>query len=180
MDLRRAIFIAAVTLPVAAVPATAQLQQPGPNPFDRPPAANPFDQPPQQEPPCIKDFTVLRDKAEKLAVAVMAAQKRKAPLPEACKLLTAFAASQDKLLTFTKTKQAECGIPPQLIQDISAGHANVVKARSNVCNAAAQPQRSAGPSLSDALGGGIPDASNIKPGRGTFDTLTGTPLGTAK
>jgi hypothetical protein len=46
---------------------------------------------------------------------------------------------------------------------------------------AAQPQRPAGPSLSDALGGPIPDSSNIKTGRGTFDTLTGTPLGnTAK
>ena len=181
MNLRRALFIAAIVLlPAAAVPAVAQLQ---PNPFDRPPAASPFYQPPQQqqEPPCMKDFVVLRDKAEKLAGEVMAAQKRKVPLSEACRLLTAFAVSQDKLLIFAKTKQVSCGIPQQLIQNISTGHANVVKARTNVCNMAAQPQRPAGPSLSDALGGGIPDPSNIKTARGTFDPLTGTPLGnTAK
>jgi hypothetical protein len=50
-------------------------------------------------------------------------------------------------------------------------------ARTNVCLMAAQPQRPAGPSLSDALGAPITDSSNIKTGRGTFDTLTGTPLG---
>ncbi len=35
----------------------------------------------------------------------------------------------------------------------------------------------AGPTLSDALTAPVTDASNIKTGRGTFDTLTGTPLG---
>lgn len=182
MNLRRALFIAAFVLPTAAVPVFAQVR-PGPapaNPFDQP-AVNPFDQPPQQqgEPPCMKDFTKLRDDAEKHAAAVMAAQKAKVPLPEACKVLSAFAASQDRFLAFAKKNQTTCGIPPQLIQQISIGHANVTKARTRVCQMAAAPQRPAGPSLSDALGGPIPDASNIKTGRGTgtFDTLTGTPLG---
>jgi len=174
MNLRRALFIAAfVVLPTAAAPALAQVQ-----PKMAP--TNPFDQPPQQqgEPPCMKDFSRLRDDAEKLAGQLMAAQKRKAPLPEACKLLTAFAASQEKLLKYAKDNQTWCGIPPQLIQQISTGHANVAKARTQVCQMAAAPPAPAGPSLSDALGGGIPDRSNIKTGRGTFDTLTGTPLGT--
>jgi hypothetical protein len=184
MNLRRALFIAACVLPTAAGPALAQMQpRPAPaNPFDQP-AASPFDRPPQQqgEPPCMKDFTKLRDDAEKHAAAVMAGQKNKVPLTEACKLLTAFAASQDKFLAFAKKNEATCGIPAQLIQQISAGHTNLAKARTKVCQMAAAPQRPAGPSLSDALGGPIPDASNIKPGRGTFDTLTGTPLGnTAK
>jgi hypothetical protein len=174
MNLRRALFIAAFVLPTAAGPALAQVQP-------RPAPASPFDQPPQRqdEPPCMKDFTKLRDDAEKRAVAVMAAQKNKVPLPEACKLLTAFSASQERLLAFAKKNETWCGIPPELIQQISVGHANVAKARTKVCQMAAAPQRPAGPSLSDALGGPIPDASNIKTGRGTgtFDTLTGTPLG---
>ena len=176
MNLRRALFIAAFVLPIAAGSAVAQVQP-------RQAPANPFDQPPQRqdEPPCMRDFTKLRDDAEKHAAAVMAGQKNKVPLPEACKLLSAFAASQDRFLTFAKKNETSCGIPPQLIQQISMGHANVVKARTKVCQMAAQPQRPAGPSLSDALGGPIPDSSNIKTGRGTFDTLTGTPLGnTAK
>ena len=161
MTLRRALLIAACVLPAAAAPAMAQFQP----------------QPAPQEPPCIKDFSKLRDDTNKLAGEVVAAQKKKLPLPEACKLLTAFAASQAKLLNYAKTNQTWCGIPPQLIQQISVGHDNVVKARARVCGMAAQPQRPAGPSLSDALGAPIPDSSNIRTGRGTFDTLTGTPLG---
>ena len=164
MNLRRALFIAACVLAAAAGPAMAQFQP----------------QPAPQEPPCIKDFTKLRNETDKLAGEVMAAQKRKAALPEACKLLTAFEASQAKLLTYAKANQTWCGIPPQLIQQISAGHDNVAKARTKVCAMAAQPQRPAGPSLSDALSAPIPDSRNIKTGRGTFDTLTGTPLGTTK
>ena len=170
MNLCRALFIAALALPIVARPASAQVQQ-------RP--ASPFDQPQQQqgEPPCLKDFAKLRDEAERQAAAVMAAQKNKVPLPEACRLLTVFSASQDRFLAFAKKNEVWCGIPPQLIQNISKGHDNVVKARTKVCQMAAQPQRPAGPSLSDALGAPITDSSNIKTGRGTFDTLTGTPLG---
>jgi hypothetical protein len=173
MNLCRALFIAALALPIAAGTALAQVQP-------RQAPANPFDQPQQQqqgEPPCMKDFAKLRDEAEKHAAAVMAAQKNKVPLPEACKLLTLFTVSQEKLLAFAKKNEVWCGIPPQLIQQISLGHANVAKARTKVCQMAAQPQRPAGPSLSDALGAPITDSSNIKTGRGTFDTLTGTPLG---
>jgi len=158
MNLRRALFIAALALP--AGPALAQFQPP-----------------PQQEPPCMKEFSALRDDAEHKAKAVMEAQKRKVALPEACKLLTALTEAQAKMLKYAKTNQVWCGIPPQIIQQMTAGQANASKARGNVCRMAAAPQRPAGPSLSDALGGGIPDRSNIKTGRGTFDTLTGTPLG---
>ncbi len=126
----------------------------------------------------MKDFSKLRDDAEKLAGQLMAAQKRKAPLPEACKLLTAFAASQEKLLKYAKDNETWCGIPHQLIQQISTAHTNVATARTKVCQMAAAPPAPAGPTLSDALGGGIPDRNNIKTGRGTFDTLTGMPLGT--
>jgi len=166
MELRRALFIAAFMLPAAAGPAFAQVQ-PGPSPFDRP----------QQEPPCMKDFSKLRDDAEKRAIAVQNAQKAKVPLSEACKLLTAFAVSQEKLLVYAKANQSWCGIPPQLIVNISKGHDNVAKARTTICQRAAMPQPSAGPSLSDALSAPITDSKNIKTGRGTFDTLTGTPLG---
>jgi hypothetical protein len=184
MNLRRALFIAAVMLPIAAAPAMAQVQ---PNPFDQPavpfgqPTANPFDRQPQQDPPCLKDFGKLRDDTEKNGAAVMAAQKAKVPLPEACRLLTVFNASQERLLAYAKKNQVSCGIPSEIIQRLSLGQTNVAKARTNVCKMAAQPQRQQGPSLSDALGAPVPDSSNIKTGRGTFDTLTGTPLGnTAK
>ena len=57
-------------------------------------------------------------------------------------------------------------------------HAKTVQIQTQVCRAAAAPPRPQGPSLSDALGGSaVPDVNNIRTGRGTYDTLTGTPLG---
>lgn len=160
MNLRRALCIAAFALAGAAGPATAQFQPPL-----------------QQEPPCLQGFSALRNDTENKAQAVMASQKRKAPLSEACKLLGAFAAAQEKMLKYAKENSAWCGIPPEIIEQISLGHAKAAEARTRVCKMAANPPRPAGPSLSDALGTGIPNANNIKTGRGTFDTLTGTPLG---
>ncbi len=174
MNLRRALLIAVVAFAGAAGPAAAQFQPGAQQPFQSPPS--PFDQPPQQ-PPCLKGFMALRTDTEHKAQALMAAQKRKAPLSEACKLLTAFSAAEEKMLKYAKENASWCGIPPVVIQQITQGHAKSAEARTRVCKLAAAPPRPAGPSLSDALGSGIPNANNIKTGRGTFDTLTGSPIG---
>ena len=158
MNLRRTLFITAFALSCAAGPAAAQFEQ-------------------QQAPPCLKQLTALRDKAEARGKAVSAAEKRKAPLSEACKLLSAFAAAQAKMVKYAKDNATWCGIPPQVVQQMSLGHDRVAQVRNRVCKMAAAPPPPRGPTLSDALGTGIPDSSNIKTGRGTFDTLTGTPLG---
>ncbi len=160
MNLRRALFITAVALTGTAGPAAAQ-----------------FTSPPRQEPPCLKQFAALRDKADARGKALMAAQKHKVPLSEACKLLTSFAAAQENMLKYAKANATWCGIPPQIVQQIALGHANISKARTRVCKMAAAPPPPSGPTLSDALGTGVPDSSNIRTGRGTYDTLTGTPLG---
>ena len=160
MNLRRALFITAFALASAGGPAAAQIQPT-----------------PQQLPPCVKTFSALRDKAEAKGKALMAAQKHKVPLKVACRLLGEFAAAQEKMLKYAKANATWCGIPPQIIQRIALGHDHADKARIRVCRLAANPPRPAGPSLSDALNTGIPDANNIRTGRGTFDTLTGTPLG---
>jgi hypothetical protein len=99
------------------------------------------------------------------------------PLSEACKLLTTFLAAEEKMLKYAKQNATWCGIPPQVVQQITLGHAKTTEVRTRVCKLAANPPRPAGPSLSDALGSGIPNANNIKTGRGTFDTLTGSPIG---
>jgi hypothetical protein len=159
MNLRRALFITAFALAGTAAPAAAQLQAP------------------QQGPPCLKQFSVLRDNAATSGKALMAAQKRKAPLSEACKLLGAFASAQEKMLKYVKANATWCGIPPQVIQQVSLEHTRAVQARVRVCKLAANPPPPRGPTLSDALVNPAPDAQNIRTGRGTFDTLTGNPLG---
>jgi hypothetical protein len=132
----------------------------------------------QQMPPCVQEFFKLRDDAEKKAGAIKAANDRKASPKEACVLFTAFAASQAKMLKFVNENGQWCGIPPNVIEQIKQGTAKVTEIRTRVCQVAAAPQqRPQGPSLSDALSAPVPDSNNIKTGRGTFDTLTGSPLG---
>lgn len=141
--------------------------------------SNPQEQQQQQQmPPCVQEFFKLRDDAEKKAGAIKAANERKASPKEACVLFTAFSASQAKMLKFVNENGQWCGIPPNVIEQIKQGTAKVNEIRTRVCQVAAAPQqRPQGPSLSDALNAPVPDANNIKTGRGTFDTLTGSPLG---
>lgn len=194
MSLRRALFIAACLSPLAAGPAAAQSpwpQQPGAAPAPWPqqqsqpqqppqqPMSSPWSQP-QQEPPCVRDFFKLRDDAQKKAQAIQQASQRKAPPVEACRLFNNFFAAEAKMIKYAQENQTGCRIPPEVIKNMSKGHARTTEIRAKVCEAAARPPVSAGPSLSEALGSSaIPDANNIKTGRGTgtYDTLTGSPLG---
>jgi hypothetical protein len=166
MNLRRAVVIAAFAsaLLAAAAPVAAQFQ-PAPQG--------------QQPPACVKEFLRLRGIAEKRAAAIRAASERKAPPQEACKLFNSFSAAEAKMLKYATDNSVWCGIPDQVLNGIKQSHAKTTEIRTRICRiAAAGPPRPAGPSLSDALGDSVPDSSNIKTGHGTFDTLTGTPLGT--
>lgn len=195
MKLRHAHLVIAAIL-LASGPAAAQGFQPapsqgfGPAPsqgFGAPPAAstprqasNPFDAQPQKEPPCWKDFSALRAEAEKRGKAVQEAGKHKVSPQEACKLFNALSAAELKFIKFAEENVKWCGIPPHVPTQLKEGHAKVEQIRTRVCQLAAQPARSAGPTLSDALGTSqTPDSSNIRTGKGggTFDTLTGSPLG---
>ena len=131
----------------------------------------------QQMPPCVQEFFKLRDDAEKKAAAIKAANERKAPPKEACVLFTALANSQSKMLKFVNENGQWCGIPANVTEQIKQGTIKVAEIRTKVCQVAAAPQRQQGPSLSDALSAPVPDSNNIKTGRGTYDTLTGSPLG---
>ena len=175
MHLRRALLIAACGVPLCAGPALAQFQ-PAPQ---QPGGASPWDQPPQaQQQACIRDFVTLRADAEKKAKLIQAASQRKAPPKEACALFNSFAAAELKMIKYAQENTARCGIPPEAVSQMKKGHVNTANIRTKVCQAAAAgPPRPAAPSLSDALNAPIADSDNIKTGRGTFDTLTGTPLG---
>jgi hypothetical protein len=166
MNLRQALVIAVCAFPIVGGPAVAQLQQP------------PQPQGQQQTPPCVQEFAKLRDDAQKKASAIRAASDRKAPPKEACGLFNAFSAAEVKLIKYAADNATWCGIPPEVVKNLQAAHVKTTDIQTKVCRAAAAPIRPQGPSLSDALGSGaVPDANNIRTGRGTYDTLTGTPLG---
>jgi hypothetical protein len=85
-------------------------------------------------------------------------------------------AKEDKLLKFLETNKALCGVPPQIITQVKASHIQAIRIRDQICSN--KPAPGSGPTLSDALGAPIiaDDSDAGKPGRGTFDTLTGNVL----
>ncbi len=160
--------------PAWAPPPQQQLQQQsGPDPW----AAKPQQ---EQMPPCLAEFVKLRTDVEKHGGRIKAAGERKQkPSPkEACGLFNAFTAAEAKMIKYAVGPGVACGIPAQVVDNMKQSHARSSEIRARVCQvAAAGPPRPAAPSLSDALSAPVTNSDNIKTGRGTFDTLTGSPLG---
>ncbi len=119
-------------------------------------------------------FVPLRQAAERDASAIRAASERKASREEVCPLFKRFAVSEAKVIKFMETNRTLCGVPPNAITQVKNNHAQTIKIRNVVCSAA--PAAPAAPTLSDALGSPITPTEPPKPGRGTFDTLTGNVL----
>ena len=129
--------------------------------------------------PCQEEFTTIQQEREKRGLAIKDAQTRKADRAEVCKLLKTYSISEEKLVKFVETNNVWCGIPPQAAGQIKQVYAGTLKAVKTVCSGGGGPGGPPPPpSLSDALGTSrAPDAAPTRPGRGTFDTLTGNPLG---
>lgn len=180
-----ALLLTVAALPLAMTPASAQQAAPAPAPQAQAPQAQgpgAGGPPPGQEPPCIKEFMALRDATGKRAAAIQAASKRKASPQEACGLFKEMVVSEAKFVKFAKDQGPWCGIPQQIVDQLGKNHEQTLKIRTQVCKVAAQGGgvgggRPAAPTLSDALSAPTTSSSNVRTGRGTFDTLTGTPLG---
>jgi hypothetical protein len=143
-----------------------------------PPPQRQVQQQPQQPPPCVAEFFKLRDAAQKKAEAIQKASERHATPKEACHLFTLFSAAEAKMLKYAVDNKSSCGVPDQIVTQIKSGHSRTNELKAKICKVAAAPPRPAGPSLSDALGAPIPSVNNVRSGHGgTFDTLTGNPLG---
>jgi hypothetical protein len=138
-----------------------------------------FGAPPSGPPPACQELLVNRDETQKHANAIRIASQKKAGPEEVCKLFKTFLASETKMIKSLEQQSALCGVPADIIKQLKASHVQAEKTGKHVCDAAAQAGRPAGPSLSDALGTipTVPDSSAAKRGAGTFDTLTGNPLG---
>lgn len=129
---------------------------------------------------CMKGFVPLREEAEKRGKLIKAASDRKAPPDEACKLIANFGAAEVKMIKYIEANSQKCGIPPQIGDQLKAGHKNTEALQQKVCNVAqqmTQQKAAAAPSLSEALGAvSAPEAQATKKGGSTFDTLNGNVL----
>src|ERR1041385_6657120 len=131
-------------------------------------------QPSEAQKVCLT-FPALRAEVEKGAAGIRSASERKASREEVCPLFKAFALKEAKLVSFLTTNQKLCGVPPNIISQVKQNHAKTIQIRNNVCSTA--PSAPAGPTFQDVLGGPtVADDTSVKPGRGTFDTLTGNAL----
>ena len=128
---------------------------------------------------CMKEFMPLRTEAEKRGKLIKAASERHAPPDEACKLIGNFGQAEIKMIKYVETHTTQCGIPPQVIEQLKTGHKNTENMQQRVCTMAQQGQQRgpAGPSLSEVLGSSaaLPEATANKKGS-TFDTLNGNVL----
>jgi hypothetical protein len=156
--------------PWPAAPGQANPAPARSSPFAAPQAPNPLESQPKS---ICEQFPALRAQAEKDATAIKAASDRKAGREEICAAFNKFMGSEGKMVKFLETNRTACGVPPDAIKQVKTQHGRTAQIRKNVCSAGAAPR---GPSLSDALGGPILPDEAPKPGRGTFDTLTGSPL----
>jgi hypothetical protein len=140
-------------------------------------SGSPFGPPRQGPPPACQELLSLRDETGKHGQALQAAGKKKAPPDQMCKLFKAFIAAEGKMLKGLEEHRATCGVPPEVIKQVQAGHSKASQVGKQMCDAAAQGPRPAGPSLSEVLGAApvVPDSSAAKRGQ-TFDTLSGSPL----
>jgi hypothetical protein len=140
------------------------------------PGASPFSAPAQQPPEACKQLLVNRDETQKHGLALQAAGKKKAPPEELCKLFKVFLAAETKMVKGIEDNSSTCGVPPELVKQLKDQHNRASTMGKQVCEAAAQGPRPAGPSLSDALGTTppVPESNSAKKGVGTFETLSGT------
>jgi hypothetical protein len=138
--------------------------------------------PPQGGPPadCMKEFIPLRDDTEKRGKEIKAASDRHATPDVACKLIGGYSQAELKMMKYVEKNGGRCGIPPQVSDQLKAGHKNTEVMLAKVCDAAKQAQQRgpAGPTLSDVLGSAaaLPEATARKKGGSTFDTLSGNVL----
>jgi hypothetical protein len=139
---------------------------------------SPFGAQPQQPPPACQKLLTLREETQKHAQTLQAAGQKKAKPDELCKLFNSYLGAESKLVKALEENYATCGLPPDVPKQVKAQHTKASQMGKNVCDAAAQGPRQAGPTLSDALGTTpvVPDATGPKRGPGTFDTLQGSPL----
>jgi hypothetical protein len=127
-------------------------------------------------PPCVAEFGKLREETQKKGMAAKAAQERKVTREEMCKVITIYAAAEQKWLKFAEQGVASCGIPSEVVGQLKQVHARTEQAKTNICAAGPAAAAAGPPSLSDALGTNRVQIEGKKTGSNYLDTLTGNAI----
>lgn len=128
------------------------------------------------QPPCVAEFTKLREDVQKKGVAAKQASEKHASREELCKLITAYGAAEVTWIKFAEKGVTACGIPVEILTQLKQVHGRTETAREKICAAGPGNAAMAGPSLSEALGTSRPTLENKHTGSNMFDTLTGNAI----
>jgi hypothetical protein len=90
-------------------------------------------------PPCMVEFTRLREEFEKKGIAAKAASQRHASHHEMCKLITSYAATEARWIDVVEASVQICGIPVRILNQLQEVHANNERARVKSCTASVAP-----------------------------------------
>jgi len=95
---------------------------------------------------CVKEFATLREEAVARGKLIKDASARHAGPDVTCKLIADFARSEIKMIKYLETNSTNCGISPQIGDQIRTGHKNTETMQTKVCNAAQQARGISEPS----------------------------------
>jgi hypothetical protein len=105
-----------------------------------------FGAPPQSgSPPACRELLATRDEVQKHGTAIQKANERKANVQDACKLFRSFLGAEAKFIKSLEENTRTCGVPPDAIKQAREGHAKASQIGKQVCDAAGQGPRPAGP-----------------------------------
>jgi hypothetical protein len=90
---------------------------------------------------CANEYHALREEAERRGRLIREASDRHASLGESCKLLGDFRAAEVRMIKYVQLKSAECGIPPDILDQLKAGHKNTEQMQQRACADAATRAR---------------------------------------
>ena len=125
------------------------------------PGGGGFGGPPQGPPPACRELLSMRDEVQKHGRAIQMANERKATVQEACKLFRSFLAAESKFINSLEENTRTCGVLGDAIKQAKEGHSKASVIGKQVCDAAAQGPRPAGPT-GDFW---VPRRDSRKPGR---------------
>ena len=100
---------------------------------------------PNASPPACQELQTLRDDTQNHGSAIQKANERKASVQEACKLFKNFLSAETKFIKSLEDNTRTCGVPPDAIKRAKEGHAKASQIGKEICDAAAQGPRPAGP-----------------------------------
>jgi hypothetical protein len=91
---------------------------------------------PQAPRPACQQLLGTRDEVAKHGQALQAAGRKKAPPEEICKLFKAFLSAESKMLKGLEEHRATCGVPPETIRQVEAGHSKASQMGKQICELA--------------------------------------------